>query len=119
MQQPARATRRKIGLVFLQARDHAPLARNYSLAQAHGVFAARITRLVDNRAARRREIGVVLGEMIASNRGLGYLVQFSGAQFDTAGVFAVLIVIALLAMMLNLVVDVVQNRMERWRVVSR
>lgn len=64
-------------------------------------------------------IGAVLGEMIASNRGLGYLVQFSGAQFDTAGVFAVLIVIALLAMVLNLVVDTVQNRMERWRVVSR
>jgi NitT/TauT family transport system permease protein len=64
-------------------------------------------------------IGAVLGEMIASNRGLGYLVQFSGAQFDTAGVFAVLIVIALLAMALNLVVDIVQNRMERWRIVSR
>jgi NitT/TauT family transport system permease protein len=64
-------------------------------------------------------IGAVLGEMIASNRGLGYLVQFSGAQFDTAGVFAVLIVIALLAMALNFVVDIIQNRMERWRIVSR
>jgi sulfonate transport system permease protein len=64
-------------------------------------------------------IGAVLGEMIASNRGLGYLVQYSGAQFDTAGVFAVLIVIALLAMALNFAVDIVQNRMERWRIVSR
>ena len=64
-------------------------------------------------------IGAVLGEMIASNRGLGYLVQYSGAQFDTAGVFAVLIVIAMLAMVLNFVVDIVQNRMERWRIVSR
>lgn len=64
-------------------------------------------------------IGAVLGEMIASNRGLGYLVQYSGAQFDTAGVFAVLIVIALLAMALNFIVDIVQNRMERWRIVSR
>jgi NitT/TauT family transport system permease protein len=64
-------------------------------------------------------IGAVLGEMIASNRGLGYLVQFSGAQFDTAGVFAVLIVIALLAMALNFVVDIVERRLERWRIVSR
>jgi NitT/TauT family transport system permease protein len=63
-------------------------------------------------------IGAVLGEMIASNRGLGYLVQFSGAQFDTAGVFAVLVVIALLAVALNLVVEMVQARVERWRVVS-
>ena len=45
-------------------------------------------------------IGAVLGEMIAANRGLGYLVQFSGSQFDTAGVFAVLFVIALLAVAL-------------------
>ena len=28
-------------------------------------------------------IGAVLGEMIAANRGLGYLVQFSGSQFDS------------------------------------
>ena len=64
-------------------------------------------------------IGAVIGEMIASNRGLGYLVQFSGAQFDTAGVFAVLIVIALLAMALNFMVDLAQTRMERWRLVGR
>lgn len=64
-------------------------------------------------------IGAVLGEMIASNRGLGYLVQFSGSQFDSAGVFAVLIVIALLAVALNFLVEIVQHRMEQWRVVGR
>jgi NitT/TauT family transport system permease protein len=64
-------------------------------------------------------IGAVLGEMIAANRGLGYLVQFSGAQFDTAGVFAVLIVISLLAVALNFLVELVQRRMQRWRVVDR
>ena len=64
-------------------------------------------------------IGAVLGEMIAANRGLGYLVQFSGAQFDSAGVFAVLFVIALLAVALNHLVDRLQSRIERWRIVSR
>jgi NitT/TauT family transport system permease protein len=64
-------------------------------------------------------IGAVLGEMIAANRGLGYLVQFSGSQFDTAGVFAVLFVIALLAVALNYLVELAQNRIERWRIVSR
>jgi len=57
--------------------------------------------------------------MIAANRGLGYLVQFSGSQFDTAGVFAVLIVIALLAVALNYLVELTQGRMERWRMISR
>jgi NitT/TauT family transport system permease protein len=64
-------------------------------------------------------IGAVLGEMIAANRGLGYLVQFSGSQFDSAGVFAVLIVIALLAVGLNYLVELVQYRMQRWRIVGR
>ena len=64
-------------------------------------------------------IGAVLGEMIASNRGLGYLVQFSGSQFDSAGVFAVLLVIALLAVVLNFLVEIVQYRMQQWRVVGR
>src|SRR5260221_12835764 len=64
-------------------------------------------------------IGAVLGEMIAANRGLGYLVQFSGSQFDSAGVFAVLIVIALLAVALNFLVEIVQHRMEQWRIVRR
>ena len=64
-------------------------------------------------------IGAVLGEMIAANRGLGYLVQFSGSQFDSAGVFAVLFVIALLAVALNFLVELVQHRMQRWRVVGR
>ena len=64
-------------------------------------------------------IGAVIGEMVASNKGLGYLVQFSGAQFDTAGVFAVLIVIALFAVALNFLVDAVQNHLEQWRFTSR
>lgn len=64
-------------------------------------------------------IGAVLGEMIAANRGLGYLVQFSGAQFDTAGVFASLAVVAALAALLNWMVDQSQKRSERWRVVGR
>jgi NitT/TauT family transport system permease protein len=64
-------------------------------------------------------IGAVLGEMIAANRGLGYLVQFSGSQFDTAGVFAVLIVIALLAVALNFLVEMAQHRMQVWRIVGR
>ena len=63
--------------------------------------------------------GAVIAELISSNRGLGYLVQFSGAQFDSAGVFAVLLVIALLAVALNFLVEIVQHRMERWRIVSR
>ncbi len=64
-------------------------------------------------------IGTIIGEMIASSRGLGYLVQRSGSEFDTAGVFAALIVIAVLAMIFNEAVNIIQLRLERWKIVSR
>lgn len=64
-------------------------------------------------------IGTIIGELIAANRGLGYLVQLAGSQFDTAGVFAALIVIAVLAVVFNEAVGAVQRRFESWKVVSR
>jgi NitT/TauT family transport system permease protein len=63
-------------------------------------------------------IGAIVGELIAANQGLGYLVQRLGAEFDTTGVFAVLVVIGLLAVALNALVDVVQLRQERWKIVA-
>ena len=76
-----------------------------------------VRRPQDRRALRADRRGA--GRDDRRQPGLGYLVQFSGAQFDTAGVFAVLIVIALLAVALNYVVDVAQSRIERWRIVGR
>ncbi len=64
-------------------------------------------------------IGTIMGEMIASSRGLGYLIQRSGSEFDTAGVFAALTVIAALAVVFNEAVNLVQSRLEGWKVVSR
>ncbi len=64
-------------------------------------------------------IGAIVGELIAANRGLGYLVQRMGADFDTTGVFAVLVVIGLLAIALNHLVDLAQLRQERWKVISQ
>ncbi|WP_239025264.1 ABC transporter permease [Rhodoligotrophos defluvii] len=64
-------------------------------------------------------IGAIIGELIAANRGLGYLVQLAGSEFDTAGVFAALLVIAVLAVAFNEAVNVLQRRLERWKVLSR
>jgi NitT/TauT family transport system permease protein len=63
-------------------------------------------------------IGAIVGELIAANQGLGFLVQRMGADFDTTGVFAVLVVIGLLAIALNQLVDIAQVRQERWKIVS-
>jgi NitT/TauT family transport system permease protein len=63
-------------------------------------------------------IGAIVGELIAANQGLGYLVQRLGAEFDTTGVFAVLVVIGALAIVLNYLVDAVQFRQARWKIVA-
>lgn len=60
-------------------------------------------------------IGAIVGELIASNRGLGFLLANASGQFDTAGVFAALIVIMLLAFVLNTLVRVSEKRLMPWK----
>jgi len=55
-------------------------------------------------------IGAIVAEILAGNAGLGYLVEHAAAQFDTAGVFAALAGVMLLALTLNYGV----RRLERW-----
>jgi NitT/TauT family transport system permease protein len=55
-------------------------------------------------------IGAIVAEILAGNAGLGYLVEHAAAQFDTAGVFAALAGVMLLALTLNYAV----RQLERW-----
>jgi NitT/TauT family transport system permease protein len=61
-------------------------------------------------------IGAIIGELIASNRGIGYLISSAASAYDTAGVFAALIVLTVLAMLLNAVVDDIDRRLSKWKV---
>ncbi|MQA08012.1 MAG: ABC transporter permease subunit [Pseudonocardiaceae bacterium] len=60
-------------------------------------------------------IGAVIGELVASNQGLGYLINDAAAQFDTAGVFATLVVLSVIAAVLNVVVGLMSKRANRWK----
>lgn len=60
-------------------------------------------------------IGAVIGELVASNRGLGYLINDAASQFDTAGVFAALVVLSLIAGVLNILVGMLDHRVNRWK----
>jgi NitT/TauT family transport system permease protein len=63
-------------------------------------------------------IGAVVGEIIASNRGLGYLLSDAAAQFDTAGVFSALIGIVGLAMIFNGIVKLAERLLMPWKIVE-
>ena len=60
-------------------------------------------------------IGAIVGELVASNRGLGFLLSSSAGQFQTAGVFAALFAIVALAFILNLVVKFAEKRLMVWK----
>lgn len=63
-------------------------------------------------------MGAVVGEIMAGNKGLGYLVQASANQFNTAGVFAVLFVLAVIGSIVNQLVVALGRRSQRWSVVD-
>jgi NitT/TauT family transport system permease protein len=63
-------------------------------------------------------IGAVVGEIMAANRGLGFLLQDAAGQLDTGGVFAALLAIIGLALLLQWVVRIVEKRLTPWREVS-
>ena len=60
-------------------------------------------------------IGAIVGEIIASNRGLGYLISNAASKFDTPGVFAALIAIVALTMLLNLAVKTLERILMPWK----
>ena len=60
-------------------------------------------------------IGAILGEIIAANRGLGFLISHAAGQFDTAGTFAALIAIMILALILNRAINAAEHRLMPWR----
>jgi NitT/TauT family transport system permease protein len=63
-------------------------------------------------------IGAIMGEMLASNRGLGYLLSDASAQFDTGGAFAGLIAVIAMAMLLNAAVRVAERKAMPWKQVE-
>jgi NitT/TauT family transport system permease protein len=60
-------------------------------------------------------IGAIIAELLASNQGIGYLMQRSASQYDTAGLVAGLVVLMVLAVLLNFVVELIDRHLTRWR----
>lgn len=60
-------------------------------------------------------VGAIIGEMVATNRGLGYLVSYHSGLFDTAGVLAALAAVMAIAMALNGAVRFAERKLMPWR----
>jgi NitT/TauT family transport system permease protein len=60
-------------------------------------------------------IGAVVGEFAGANRGLGFLINVSRFQYDTALVFVAVFTLVLMALSLYAGVLLVENRLLSWR----
>lgn len=60
-------------------------------------------------------LGVVVGEMIAAEAGLGQRIAYYSGQFNTGGVLGVLAVLALIAAVMNATTVGIERRLLRWQ----
>jgi NitT/TauT family transport system permease protein len=60
-------------------------------------------------------IGAVVGKTMASNKGLGYLIEAAAGQYDTGGVFAALFVLMIIATGLHELLKQSERLMLRWK----
>jgi len=60
-------------------------------------------------------IGGVIGELVGSNRGLGFLINVGRGQFDTALVFVAVFTLVTLALALYGLVMLLEKRLLSWQ----
>lgn len=66
-------------------------------------------------ALPRALVAAVVAEIVSSNRGLGYLLENSGSQFDVAGIFVAVFVMAIVGIVLNALVNHMELLTSRYR----
>jgi NitT/TauT family transport system permease protein len=60
-------------------------------------------------------VGAIIGEYLGSSAGLGYLIAQAEGNFDAVGVFAGIIILAMFVLIIDLILDVVEGRLIKWR----
>lgn len=79
-----------------------PSATSWILASLHSAFGFAL-------------IGAVVGEFTGADKGLGLLINTSQGTFDSAGIYAGMIIITVMALLAEWVLTFVENRLLRWR----
>jgi NitT/TauT family transport system permease protein len=64
-------------------------------------------------------IGAVVGEFVAADRGLGFLINVARGNFDTPLMFVSLFTLVVIALILYLWIVLLENMLLKWRSVSR
>ncbi len=79
-----------------------PSAHSWILASLHVSYAFAL-------------VGAVVGEFMGGIEGVGLMVQVAGANFNANGVFAAIVILAVVALVAEAGVTWLENRLVRWR----
>lgn len=60
-------------------------------------------------------IGAVVGEFIAATKGLGYFINYHQGTYDTNGIFVGVTILAILVVVLDWLLSMVERRLLKWR----
>jgi NitT/TauT family transport system permease protein len=60
-------------------------------------------------------VGAVVGEFVGSTEGLGLLIQTAKGTFNVNGVFAAMVILAVVSLITEALVTALENRLLRWR----
>jgi NitT/TauT family transport system permease protein len=60
-------------------------------------------------------IGAIVGELLGADKGLGLLIRSSQNNFDMNGVLAGMVLVAIIALVAEALITVLENRLLRWR----
>ena len=60
-------------------------------------------------------VGAVVGEFVGAIQGIGLMIQTAGANFNANGVFAAMVILAVVALLMEALVTALERRLLRWR----
>jgi NitT/TauT family transport system permease protein len=60
-------------------------------------------------------VGAVVGEFLGATQGLGLMIENAGANFNANGIFAAMVILAAVALITEVLVTALENRLVRWR----
>ncbi|MDB5633263.1 MAG: transporter, permease, partial [Tardiphaga sp.] len=60
-------------------------------------------------------VGAIVGEFLGAREGMGLLIATAQGSFDSNGVFAAMIVIAVVALVAEWILTLIENRLLTWR----
>ena len=60
-------------------------------------------------------VGAVVGEFLGAKKGMGLLIATAQGSFNANGVFAAMIILAVLALVVEFIITRIENRLVKWR----